>query len=221
MLGLLIFIILTVSTPIVANSFEIDTLRLLLEEEMKRSPIGKEVSVGNIRFIGFVPTDRCQAEKLKIREIRRPNIVEFTFQCGGRLYRAQAEYEALVTVFLTQRMIRRGEEIGNEDIVEIKRPIGKVPAGAVFDRNQVIGRVMKRTVAQGVIIKDEHLYRGTPVKRGSLVQIIVNLRGVMIVTEGVLKHDSSVGEIARVQILQTGKEIAGKLIEKDKVRLEL
>lgn len=192
-----------------------------LRGEIKRSAINRDVAVGEIRFIGFAPTENCIPEKIKLREIRRPSSVEFTFFCGGRLYRAVAEYEVLTSIYVTQRTIKRGEQINEEDLLEIKKPLSRVPAGAVRDKSEIVGRVMKRTVAQGVVIKDDHLHIGTPVKRGSTVWVLVSSSGVTIMTEGVLKNDSTVGESARVQLLQTGKEIVGKLVEKDKVRVEL
>jgi flagella basal body P-ring formation protein FlgA len=218
----LIFLILLLSTS--GFAFDKSFLSTLLAEEIKKSAINKEVQIGQIKFIGlalpdshFEPQGNCIPENLKIREIKRPSSVEFTFNCGTRQYRALANYEILTTIYISQRNLQRGETIGQDDILQIKMPTSRVPAGALTDKDEVVGKVLKRTIAQGLIIKREHIYPNIPVKRGSRVNITIVSGQVTIMTEGVLKSDAVVGGNARVQCFQTGKEIVGKLIDKDKV----
>jgi len=205
-------------------AFDKSFLSTLLAEEIKNLAINKEVQIGQIKFIGlalpdshFEPQGNCIPENLKIREIKRPSSVEFTFNCGTRQYRALANYEILTTIYISQRNLQRGETIGQDDILQIKMPASRVPAGALTDKDEVVGKVLKRTIAQGLIIKREHIYPNIPVKRGSRVNITIVSGQVTIMTEGVLKSDAVVGGNARVQCFQTGKEIVGKLIDKDKV----
>jgi flagella basal body P-ring formation protein FlgA len=203
------------------SAFEINLLMGLLKEEIRKSAINKEVNIGESRFIGFSPTEKCMPEKLKIREIKRPSSVEFTFYCGTRQYRAVANYEILVTVYVSQRNLKRGDVISLEDLLEIKKPINRVPYQAILNKDELIGRVLKRSISQGVILKQEHLYSGIPVKRGTFVQIFITSGRVTIMTDGILKSDAMVGEMAKARCLQTGKEIVGELIDKTKVRLLL
>jgi len=205
-------------------AFDKSFLSTLLAEEIKNLAINKEVQIGQIKFIGlalpdshFEPQGNCIPENLKIREIKRPSSVEFTFNCGTRQYRALANYEILTTIYISQRNLQRGETIGQDDILQIKMPASRVPVGALTDKDEVVGKVLKRTIAQGLIIKREHIYPNIPVKRGSRVNITIVSGQVTIMTEGVLKSDAVVGGNARVQCFQTGKEIVGKLIDKDKV----
>lgn len=200
-------------------AFDMNLLVNLLKEEIKKSSINREVNIGEIKFIGFSPKENCVPEKLKIREIKRPSSVEFTFYCGPRLYRAIGNYEILVTLYTSQRNLKRGEIIREDDVLEIKRPSGKIPAGAITNKDALIGKVVKRTISQGIILKEDHLYSGIPVKRGSMVRVLITSGKVTIMTDGVLKSDSSVGDMAKVQCFQTGKEIVGELIDKDKVRV--
>jgi flagella basal body P-ring formation protein FlgA len=207
----------------ISSSFAFDTAFLanLLSNEIKKSPIATEVQVGQIKFIGYEPHENCNPENLKIREIKRPNAAEFTFKCGNRQYRAIANYEVLTRVYITQIPLKRGEVITEEKIMEIKQPLSRLPVGAITDRNLLIGKVVKRSLTRGLIIKEDYLYSGMPVKKGSKVDVIINTGQVMIMTEGVLKSDAVVGGNARVQCFQTGKEIVGKLVGKDKVRVSL
>lgn len=218
---LIILIILVISTITQGYSFETNSLKILLKEEIRKSSIGKDVNIGDIKFIGFAPTENCMPERIKIREIKRSHTVEFTFYCGIRQYRALANYEVLVSVYLPQRNLKRGDTLNEEDFIEIKRPAQKIPAGAITKKDEIIGRVLKRTVAQGIILKEDHLYSGIPVKRGSYVRVMITSGQVTILTEGVLKYDSAVGERAKVQCFQTGKEIVGELVDKDKLRVML
>lgn len=202
-------------------AFDGNLLANLLKEEIRKSSINKEVNIGEIKFIGFSPNGNCIPEKLKIREIKRPNSVEFTFYCGTRQYRAIATYEILLALYISQRNLKRGEFISEEDILEIKKTSDKVPSGAVLNKNELIGKVVKRSISRGIILKQDHLYSGIPVKRGSHVQVLITSGKVTIMTDGVLKSDTTVGEMAKVQCFQTGKEIVGELIDKDKVRIVL
>lgn len=219
--SLMFLMALLLSAVTYAYSFDTNSLKLLLKEEMKKSFISNDVNIGDIKFIGFAPTENCIPDRIKIREIKRPYAVEFTFYCGTRQYRALANYEVLLSVYVPQRNLKRGDTLNEEDFIEIKRPAYKIPAGAITKKDELIGRVLKRTVAQGIILKEEHFYSGFPVKRGSHVQVVITSGQVTILTDGVLKYDSAVGEKAKVQCFQTGKEIVGELVEKDKVRVVL
>lgn len=216
-----VLILITLIFSSVAQAFDRTVLAELVAKEIKNSSINREVKIGEIKFIGFEPQESCMPQNLKIREIKRPNSVEFTFLCGKRYYRAIAKYEILTTVYVTQRVLKRGETINEEDIMEIKQPLQRVPAGAIMDKSSIIGKTVKRTIATGVIIREDYLYPNIPVKKGSIVNIIINSGQVTIMTEGVLKSDAVVGGNARVQCFQTGKEIVGKLVDKDKVRVSL
>lgn len=202
-------------------AYDNELLSGLLAKEIKKSTINREVQIGQIKFIGFEPQKSCIPDNLKIRQIRRPSSVEFTFNCGSRQYRALASYEILTTVYVTQRPLRRGEAITEEDILEIKQPLSRIPSGAITERSLILGKVVKRTLAKGLILKEDYLYSGIPVKKGSRVNVIINAGQVTIMTEGVLKSDAVVGGNARIQCFQTGKEIVGKLIDKDKVEVSL
>lgn len=218
---LLIFFSLTFFS--ISSSFAFDTAFLanLLVDEIKKSPIATEVQIGQIKFIGYEPHENCNPENLKIREIKRPNALEFTFKCGNRQYRAIANYEVLTRVYVNQIPLKKGEVITEEKIMEIKHPLSRLPVGAITDKSLILGKTVKRSLVKGLIIKEDYLYPGIPVKKGSKVEVIINAGQVMIMTEGVLKSDAVVGGNARVQCFQTGKEIVGKLVGKDKVRVSL
>lgn len=221
MKNFIFIILLTITLPSSVFPFDRNLLADLVAEEIKKSAIDREVLIGQIKFIGFEPKGSCISEKLKIREIKRPSSVEFTFYCGNSFYRAIANYEILIPVYVTQRKIRRGDTINEEDIFEIKQPLSRIPSGALTDKNLILGKVVKRTLARGLIIKEEYIYQGIPVKKGSRVSLIINAGGITVMTEGFLKSDAVVGGIARVQCFHTSKEIEGKLIDRDKVRVLL
>lgn len=210
--------LLSISTSL---AFDTSILANMLAREIKKSATNKEVRVDQIKFIAFQPQESCLPEDLKIREIKRPSSVEFTFNCNKRQYRAIANYDILTVIYVAQKPLRRGDTINEDDIIGIKQPVSRIPFGAITNKELIIGKVLKRTLAQGLIIKEEHLYPGIPVKRGSKVNVIINKGQVTIMTEGVLKSDAIVGSNARVRCLQTGKEIVGKLVDKDKVRVSL
>lgn len=215
---LVIFLIFLVE---LVFAFDVNKISSLLANEIKKSPINEEVSVGQIKFIGPAPNDLCEPENVKIREIKRPSSIEFTFSCGKKLYRAVANYEILSTVYITKKTIIRGDTIQEEALLEIKQPINRIPVGSITDKKLIIGKVAKRTLAQGLIIKEEHIYPNTPVKKGSRVNLIIQAGKVIIMTEGVLKSDAVVGSKASVHCLQTGKDIVGNLVDNQTVRVML
>lgn len=217
----IVFLFLALLTVSSGYAFDKSLLAELVAGEIKNSAIDKEVQIGQIKFTGFEPKGNCIPEDLKIREIKRPSSVLFTFYCGKTFYSAIANYEILTKLYVTQRPLKRGDIINEEDIMEIKQPLGRMPSGAVTDKNLIIGRTVKRTLARGLIIKEEHLYQGIPVKKGSRVNLIINTGQITVMAEGILKSDSVIGGAARVKCFPTGKEIEGKLIDRDKVRVLL
>jgi len=214
-------LILTVSIATSVFGFDMNALGNLLREEMKKTFGNKDFVIRDIKFIGFAPKEDCIPERIQIRELKRPSSVEFTFYCKNRQYRAIGNYEVFLSLYISQRPLKKGDMIKAEDIAEIKLPVQRIPVTAVTDKEELIGRIIKRTIAQGIIIKEEHLYSGIPVKKGSKVNVLITAGKVTVMTEGVLKSDAIVGEMAKVQCIQTGKEIVGRLIEKDKVRVSI
>ena len=130
---------------LLSSTYAFDKIQLttLLANEIKGSSINRDVQINQIKFIGFKPQGSCIAENLKIREIKRPSSVEFTFNCGTRYYRAIANYEVLTTLYVIQRPMKRGEKVEEKDLLEIKHPISRIPVGAITDKNLIIGKVVK------------------------------------------------------------------------------
>lgn len=217
----ILLILLGVFSSLSSFAFNKADLVDVLTKEIKSSVINKNIIVEEIKFIGFEPQESCVIENLKIREIKRPSSVEFTFYCAKRQYRAIAKYEILTTVYVSKRVLKKGETINEEDILEINQSLQRVPDGAITDKASIIGKVIKRTITNGLIIKENYLYSNMPVKKGSRVNLIISSGNVIIMTEGVLKSDAVVGGNAKIQCLQTGKEVVGELVDKNIVRVWL
>lgn len=80
---------------------------------------------------------------------------------------------------------------------------------------------LKASIAQGVILRSDHLTAQHIVKKGQKVDVNVDGNNVSISTHGVLKGDATVGGTVKVQCDATKKEVSGILIDSNTVQVKI
>ena len=106
--------------------------------------------------------------------------------------------------------LRRGDVIAPDD-VEVRS--GQGGFGGYSDPSQVVGKQLVRTLRAGSALGPRDLESVPLVERGDLVRIVARVGGVVASTMGKSLETAGVGDLVRVENLQSGRKLTGVLQE--------
>jgi flagella basal body P-ring formation protein FlgA len=133
----------------------------------------------------------------------------------------EASYDVLMDVFITARPLAKGETLTDEDFYVVKQKSSRLPAGAILNKDDIKGKILKTNIGHGIVIRSDYLTNQLSIKRGQKINVVLEGNNVAITTQGVLRNDASVGGVAKVLCDATKKEVSGILISADTVRVKI
>ena len=113
-------------------------------------------------------------------------------------------------VLVLTRALRRGDVIAPDD-VEVRS--GQGASGGHSDPSQVVGKQLVRPLRSGSPLGPRDLKSVPLVARGDLVRIVARVGGVVASTVGKSMETGGVGDLVRVENLQSGRLLTGTLQE--------
>ena len=133
------------------------------------------------------------------------------------------EYEARVTAFdwviKTRRAIGKGEVIGEEDIYRTLQNIKHIPKSSVVKEYIAIGKVIKRSIPANFTITERNIENINAVKKGQKVILVFDNGRLRITAKGVAKENGVIGENIKVLNTSSKKQIEGKIIDNQTVKV--
>jgi len=130
--------------------------------------------------------------------------------------RVDRKVDAIVAV----RDIPKGKVISLGDVRREKLPSSKV-VGGVLTLDSVLGKVAKRDIRAGEVVKERDLEPNFVVKRGRPVRIIYEANGIHVELPAIALENGAVGDIIKVRNVSTGKVIVCKVIGENTVKFLL
>ncbi len=140
---------------------------------------------------------------------------------GTREVIVEASYDILVDVFITSRPLAGGTVLTGDEFYTMKQKSSKIPVGAILNKNELEGKMLKTNVVEGVILKEGFFNIQSQIKRGRKVNVIVEGGNVVISAQGVLRNDALIGGAARVWCSMSKKEVNGILVSSDTVKVKI
>jgi len=129
--------------------------------------------------------------------------------------------ERRMKLFVPTRDIQRGEVILHDDVKEqivlvdrdqIEREIAR-------EQDEIIGHRARYTLKKNIPVKFRYLETNFVLRRGDLVQVIMQNDGFTMQTSGFAQERAAPGDIIKVKAAQTGKIVEAKVINKNIVEL--
>jgi flagella basal body P-ring formation protein FlgA len=133
----------------------------------------------------------------------------------------EASYDVFADVFVTARALSRGDVLSQDDYYTVRQKMSRLPAGAITDRRDIDGTILKSSVSDGVILRSNYLLASAKVKRGQKVSVVVSGQNIEITSKGTLRNDVMVGEVANVMCDITKKEVSGILVSPTLVKVKI
>ena len=117
------------------------------------------------------------------------------------------------------RVIRRGEPLGPGDIKLLGTRLSQLPRGA-FDRvDRMEGTVAREELRPGQWLTEQMLQVPDMVKRGQSVKVRLVRGPIQIAAPGIARQGGALGEVVRVENMQSRREVFARVISKDEVQV--
>lgn len=118
------------------------------------------------------------------------------------------EIEVIASAIHAAQPINMGKLVGAQDIVSKEVDLVRIPAGAVTDPDQAIGKVAATFLASGQPIRTHQLRAPHVITRGQKVRLTATGAGFAVSTEGEALTAAAEGEVVQVRN-PTGRVISG------------
>ncbi len=103
----------------------------------------------------------------------------------------------------------RGEAIQAKDLVIMKRPAAQVGSDVVRPLSDLIGMVPRRALKAGEMIRSADLAKPILVEKAALVTVTYAAKGLTLTMRGRSQGSGSMGDVVKVQNLQSKKVVEG------------
>ena len=142
---------------------------------------------------------------------------------NGQTYkkvRVSTKIEVLSEVLLTNKPLGKDQPITLSDIVRKKMNLSRTPSDVIMDVNQVVGRRTTRAVAAYSILRKDQVESPPLVRKGDIVQVMAESRGLKVTTQGMAKENGTQGERIRVVNLRSKKTVYAQIVDRQTVRVK-
>ena len=216
-----------VSMPGVAVSEE--QVRQIVNGFLKTSGIwgDAEVKVAELTISAdrTLPKGRATYRVLPPRHMRSLGTVPLSvvFDVDGRFQktiRATARVEALAPVVVAARPIGRLKPISTDDLKMEKMNLAELPTGVMTDADDIIGKRARRNIDAGDILRPDLIEMPPLVKRGDMVVIVAESKGIKVTATGEVKSDGLRGEQVKVVNLDSNKRFSARVVDKKTVMVD-
>jgi len=132
----------------------------------------------------------------------------------------RASLEVLMDVVVSSRPINRNAEIGPDDVRVVKKAFLRTPRELVSNPDEVIGKMLGRSVG-----RNEEITRGMArslllVRKGRLVKIILESGQLSVSTIGLSEEDGERGDTIRVKNIASKKTVYARILDPSLVKVE-
>jgi len=153
-----------------------------------------------------------------------PTYFDILFNIDDRLekkVRAMAYLEAIEKVVVTRKPLGRHQLITPNDIISKEMNLAKLPSNVILDPSQVIGKRTKAIVDPYTPLTAAIIELPPLVKRRKLVKIVAETENLRVTTLGEARQDGREGEVIKVLNTSSQKEIYGRVIDANTIKIEL
>ncbi len=141
---------------------------------------------------------------------------------GGRTVRSATvnfRVNPVQDVVVTVRELGRRTVITGGDVRVERRAQSRLPANAVHDIQDVLGREVTRPLAPGEVVTVHAVTAPVIIRRGSVVSVVVEGAQFKIVARGVAAEDGALGAPIRVLNAASRREVVGRVEDERTVRI--
>ncbi len=137
----------------------------------------------------------------------------------GKSIEYSARVKAFDWVLKNKRAIKKGAVIKDSDIYKTLMEVGRIPKGAVTKKENIVGRMAKRSMSVNRVFSERSLKSVPDVEKGQAVLIMFDDEKFSISTNGVAKESGLIGETIVVRNSASNKQLVGTIVGNNVVRI--
>ena len=123
------------------------------------------------------------------------------------------------TVYVAAHPLARGVIISRTDVVEKQIDLATVHGQACTNLEQLVGLRTQRLIQSGEVLLSNMLQTVPLIRRGDAVLAMAQREGLVVTAFAIAREDGAVGEIIKVQNVQSHAVIHGKVINNNTVQV--
>lgn len=112
-----------------------------------------------------------------------------------------------------------GETLQAGDVTVQIEPLSQENEKALGDLDAVIGKSLRRAVRGGEVIAASNLAKDVLIKRGDLVTLVAEYKGIVVTTTGKARGEGTLGDRIVVENLSSRKRMEGIIVDERTVRV--
>jgi flagella basal body P-ring formation protein FlgA len=146
-----------------------------------------------------------------------------SFSVRGHLVKkisVPATIEVWSDVIVAAKPLGRNQPVSPGSIKVVRMNLSRAPANAILSKEQVVGMRVNRSIAANSILRSDQIEIPPVVKRGDLVQVLAQSKGMKISVKGVAKQNGGVGERIRVQNMRSKRIIYAQVLDDQTVQVD-
>ncbi|MEE9912658.1 MAG: flagellar basal body P-ring formation chaperone FlgA [Deltaproteobacteria bacterium] len=128
--------------------------------------------------------------------------------------------EVLREFVMSQKSIDRNNVLSTDDVTVQKKWVKHIPLNAVSSLDDAIGKMIVVSIRPNARITRSMLKEVLPVKRGKLVQVIVDNGVMKIMMSGMAEEDGAEDAVVKVRNLNSNKIIYARVVGQSKVQVD-
>ena len=133
---------------------------------------------------------------------------------------ATAQIEVLKPVVVTRKPLGRYKPITEDDIMLQTLDLANLPSNVLTDPEAVLGKRTKRAIGAQAPLRADVIELPPLVKRGDMVTIIVESKGLKVTARGLVKKKGRLGERIPVVNVDSKKVLYARVVDSNTVRID-
>jgi flagella basal body P-ring formation protein FlgA len=172
-----------------------------------------------------LPEGNIIFQVVPLKEKKLSGIINLTvlFEVNGYYKQevsARVDIEILSEVVIAKRPLPRNRIISIDDIDFVEMDITELPFNILTSSEDVVGKRTKGTINSKTVLRSDLLELPPVVRRGDVVTIIAESGCLKISARGKIKKDGHIGEVLKVENLDSKKAIYAKVVDSETVTVD-
>ncbi len=134
--------------------------------------------------------------------------------------RVHVRMEAAMDVVMSTKYLMRDKEIDSDSVKLVRKWFNQMPANAVTQIEDVVGKLLYSDIRPNMEIKRNMLKAVKTIKRGKMVKMVLESGPLTIVTFGLCEEDGSRGDYIKIRNTSSNKTVYAKIMDDSSVRVE-
>jgi flagella basal body P-ring formation protein FlgA len=128
--------------------------------------------------------------------------------------------EILQEFVVSVKNLGRDSVISANDVSLQKKWVRSIPLNAISNMDEVVGKLLCVSIRPNTEISRNMLKEVTAVKRGKMVQIVLDSGAINITTMGLSEEDGAEGSFVKVRNISSNKIIYARVVGEAKVKVD-